>query len=242
VSKFLVIGVGGLLPLVLSAADVTEIELNTTTKPPLSTPNQTGFIDRVGEEAFSRLGIKLTTVRLPAERALLDANMGILDGEISRVAGLEQSYTNLVRIPEKLMDIEFTVFSRHVEHLAPGWEALQPYSTAIINGWKILENNIPVAAEVTKVKNPRQLFNLLNLERVDLIIYERWGGMALIDKLQIGSIRRLEPPLLTKGMFMYLHKKYKHLVPGLTQALKDIKADGTYDRIYQQTLKPFEKN
>lgn len=243
VTRFLVVSVAGILaliPLVVDAGAVRTIELNTTTKPPLSTPDQTGFIDRVAEAALARLGIKLITVRLPAERALIDANKGILDGEVSRVAGLEHTYTNLVRVPEKLIDIEFTVFSRHVEHLAPGWKALQPYSTAFINGWKILENNVPENAEITKVKTPLQLFNLLNLDRVDLIIYERWGGTALIDKLQFENIRRLQPALLTKGMFMYLNKKYKNLVPQLTQALKDIKADGTYDRIYQQTLKPLE--
>jgi polar amino acid transport system substrate-binding protein len=227
-----------------AVADTDVIELNTTTYPPLSTPEQQGFLDRIVKEALARLGITMKTVRLPAERALIDANHGILDGEISRVAGLENIYPNLVRIPEKLMDLEFTLFSRHVVHLElePRWQALTPYSTAIINGWKILENNMPAGAEVTKVKSPMQLFNLLNLDRVDLIIYERWGGMALIKEMNVSNIRRLTPPLVVKGMYMYLNKKHQALVPRLNDALRQIKQDGTYQRIYKQTLGRFEQH
>ncbi len=32
-------------------------------------------------------------------------------------------------------------------------------------------------------------------------------------------------------MYLYLHKKHQALVPRLAQALKDMKADGTYNRI-----------
>lgn len=236
------VNLGWFLPLTFSAAETKQIELNSTTRPPLSTAEQTGFIDRIAKEAFARLGIEMKTVRLPAERALIDADNGILDGEISRVAGLENIYSNLVRVPEKLMNLEFTVFSRRVEHLNPGWEGLQPYSTAIINGWKILENNMPAAAEVTKVKSPVQLFDLLNLNRVDLIIYERWGGKSLVSEMRISDVKQLAPPLLVEGLYMYLNKKYQSLVPKLSQTLKNIKADGTYQLIYSQTLEPFEKN
>lgn len=232
---------GCCFPLVCTAAQVTQLELNTTTRPPLSTEDQTGFIDRVAKEALARLGIELITIRLPAERALLDANGGMLDGEISRVEGLEGGYPNLIRVPEKLMDLEFTVFSRHIKHVESGWEGLRPYSTAIINGWKILENNIPASAEVTKVKSPTQLFRLLNLDRVDLIIYERWGGVSLINDLEIVDVRPLAPPLLVKGIFMYLNKKHKALVPALSRELRNIKEDGTYKLIYMQTLEPFEE-
>ncbi|MGD8885878.1 MAG: hypothetical protein PVF34_09650, partial [Gammaproteobacteria bacterium] len=61
-----------------AVADTDVIELNTTTYPPLSTPEQQGFLDRIVKEALARLGITMKTVRLPAERALIDANHGIL--------------------------------------------------------------------------------------------------------------------------------------------------------------------
>ena len=32
-------------------------------------------------------------------------------------------------------------------------------------------------------------------------------------------------------MYLYLHKKHQALVPKLTQAIRDLKADGSYNRI-----------
>jgi polar amino acid transport system substrate-binding protein len=32
-------------------------------------------------------------------------------------------------------------------------------------------------------------------------------------------------------MYLYLHKKHQALVPKLSQAIRDIKADGSYNRI-----------
>ena len=67
------------------AKETISIELNVTGKPPLNTPDRTGFMDQVAKEALSRIGISLITVQLPAERGLLEANGGIVDGEMSRI-------------------------------------------------------------------------------------------------------------------------------------------------------------
>jgi polar amino acid transport system substrate-binding protein len=41
-------------------------------------------------------------------------------------------------------------------------------------------------------------------------------------------------------MFMYLNKKHAALVPKVTQALIDLKADGSYQQFYNQLLKPLD--
>ena len=153
------------------------IELNTTGTPPLNTPDQTGFMDQVAKEAFRRIGITLKTVQLPAERGLISANEGIEDGEMSRIAGLEHTYHNLIQVPEKIMDWEFVVFSIQSAPISQGWNGLQPYSVAFLNGWKILERNVPPLSNTIKVNTPEQLFTMLKKNRTDLIIYERWCGL-----------------------------------------------------------------
>lgn len=37
---------------------------------------------------------------------------------------------------------------------------------------------------------------------------------------------------------MYLNKKHAALVPKLAQALADMKADGSYQKLFDMTLKP----
>lgn len=220
----------------LYAANVLII--NTTGKPPLNTPQRSGFMDLVTAEALRRIGYQLQTVQLPAERGLANSNAGIDDGEMSRIAGLEKLYPNLVRVPEKIMDWEFNAFTNKTIHINSRWADLSPYAVAYINGWKILEKNVPEEAEITRVKNPRQLFALLQKDRTDFILYERWGGLNIIQKQKLQNVRIIMPPLAVKDMYIYLHKKHKQLVPLLAKSLSEMKRDGSYQRIYNRTLAP----
>ena len=45
------------------------------------------------------------------------------------------------------------------------------------------------------------------------------------------AIAPVSPALKDVDMYLYLHKKHQALAPRLAQALKDMKADGTYNRI-----------
>ena len=219
------------------AEQVKFVTLNTTGKPPLNTKEKTGFMDVVASEAFKRIGISLRTVQLPAERGLKNANLGIEDGEMSRIAGLEKLYPNLIAVPEKIMDWHFVGFSLNPISLAHGWSDLKPYTVSFINGWKILETNT-TAMTVTKVRNSEQLFKLLTNKRIDVILYERWGGLLMRKNLSENQIRLLEPPLAIKPMYIYLHKKHHLLIEPLAKALKDMKNDGSYVRITNELLTP----
>jgi len=212
------------------------IVLNTTGKPPLNDAEHKGFMDRVAFEAFKRINIKLESVQLPAERALINANTGIIDGEMSRISGLILRYPNLIKVNEKIMDWEFVVYSDKDITIKSSWDSLKPYSVSIINGWKILEKNIPANVDLIKVKNTEQLFGMLNLKRTDLIIYEKWGGLQYLRTNKITNIKLIQPPLIVKEMFIYLNAKHKTLVPRLATVLKGMKQDGTYQKIKNQTL------
>jgi len=225
----------------ISILQATEtIVLNAAGKPPLNDSSQNGFLDRVANEAFKRLNLKLEIVQLPAERALINANNGTIDGEISRIAGLDKKYRNLVQVKEKIMDWEFVAYSYKNINLDAGWRSLLPYSVSIVNGWKILERNVPSEVELTKVKNSEQLFGMLKLKRTDLIIYEKWGGKYYIKTKKINNVKLINPPLIVKEMFIYLHKKHSHLVSKLAASIKSMKIDGTYDKIVSETLKKLE--
>ncbi len=227
----------GLLPGV-NAAEV--LVLNTAGKPPLNTPAQSGFMDEVAAEAMRRVGMELKTVRLPAERGLKNANRGLIDGEMGRVAGIDKLYPNLIRVPEKIMNWEFVVFSYKPIELKQGWAGLSGRSVAHINGWKILEKNIPASAEVTRTSNAERLFKLLQRNRTDYVVYERWGGRYLLREMLMHDVQMRNPPLAVKGLFMYLHNKHKALVPKLTSALVEMKKDGSYQRLVSKHLLPLK--
>ncbi|MFV2054867.1 MAG: substrate-binding periplasmic protein [Thiohalomonadales bacterium] len=206
----------------------SNIVLNSATDAPLSKVTQDGFIDKVAAKAFSNIGFTLIVKKLPAERGLRNANKGLIDGDIARIAGLSQSYPNLVRVPEKIFEMSFVVWSYKEIDMTQAWDALSNRNVAYITGWKIFEHHLPKTALVTKTKNSMQLFTLLKKGRTDYVLYNRSGGEYISDQLNMATIKLQKPPLATKAMYIYLHKRHRKLVPLISQALVDMKKDGSY--------------
>lgn len=222
-----------------SAAAEERVTIATSDGLPLSNPEGTGFHDQVVREAFRRIGLSLHIEHLPAERSLINANEGIEDGVYVRVEGLDRVYTNLRRVPEKIGDYEFVAFGRHKDLRIAGWESLADYHVAIVTGWKILEQNIVASRSLTKVKDASLLFQALIDDKVDLVVYNRLDGYGQIKEMKLQGVYALQSPLATKEMFLYLHKSREGLVPLLCEALRAMKADGTYEGIKTSVLTPY---
>ena len=229
-----------LLAAPLCAAEPRTLVLNDPNDPPFTTADRRGFLDIVAGEAFGRLGVTLRLVKLPAERGLINANAGIEDGDLTRIAGLEEQYPNLVRVPEKLLDNDFSAFSKQ-RAIPSSWEAVRRYSVGYLKGWKIYEQNLAGARRATTADNPEQLFRLLALDRIEVALYTQWMGLALLEERGIKNVYALEPPLASREMFIYLHKKHAALVPGLAGALRALKTEGFYERIRREKLLPYTR-
>lgn len=231
-------------PLSAAAADAVEAAkpsiyiLNTSTGAPYTTSDRQGFLDLLVAEAFKRIGLK-GEVALYAEskRALINANDDVDQGVAMRVQNLEKDHPNLVRVPERVIDNDFVAYSRNLDVVTDSWETLKPYAVTHIHGWVIFERNMPEGQHVTTVKEPAQMFAMLDKKRVDMVLYERWQGLKYA-KDQGFVVHVHEPPLASVDMFMYVHKNHAHLVDPLAAALKAMKADGTYQAIVEQTLTP----
>jgi polar amino acid transport system substrate-binding protein len=222
----------------VAAAAPPVLTLNDTNEPPYTTEDHTGFLDVVAGEAFRRAGVELRLVKLPAERGLLNADQGVDDGDLTRIAGLEQQYRNLIRVEEKLIDWEFAAFSRNTTIVAE-WPVLRGLSVGHIKGWKIYETNLAGADRVTTVDDPAQLFRLLVLNRIEVGLYERWLGLALLKQLGTTDIRSLSPSLATREMFIYLNKRHAALASAIADALRALKREGFYARTYRATIAPY---
>ena len=69
---------------------------------------------------------------------------------------------------------------------------------------------------------------------MDVIIFDRWGGGHYLREFGLSDVFAVEPPLAARDMYLYLNREHQALVPHLEQALRSIKADGTYERIFGQ--------
>lgn len=223
----------GTVPAVASGPPLV---LNTDNTYPRSTPQETGFQDLILKEAFRRVGREIKIIHVTSERALANANEGIDDGDFVRIAGLEQVYPNLVRVPEPICVFEFAVFVKDPSIHISGWESLKPYDVGIITGWKILEANIVGTKSLTKAKNDENLFELLLNDRVQVIAFDRLQGESYIKMKKLKGVRGLSPVLASKDMYLYLNRRHAALAPGVAGALREMKKDGTHKRLIRSVL------
>lgn len=224
----------------ISDLHAQELHFVTASIPPLApSANKQGYMGRIAREAFRRIGIKISIKSLPGERALINANNGLDDGDLLRIPGMEKLYPNLVRIPEKVMDFEFVAFTLDPHIQIKDLAGLAPYTVAYVTGWKFYEQNVHLAKHITRVRNMRALFKLLKKDRSDIVLAERWQGLWAAKQLGL-KVRLLQPPFKVFGMYMYLHKRHAALVPKVSRALVAMKQDGTFQRIIAETLEPVE--
>ncbi|MES9903208.1 MAG: hypothetical protein ABW168_11115 [Sedimenticola sp.] len=220
------------------AASAEKLFLNTGTGAPYTTELRQGFLDLLISELFGRLGYEAeVSVYGASARALKNANEGVDAGVAMRIAGLEKKYPNLIRVPEKLIDNDFVAYSINQNITVDDWESLRPYQVGYILGWQIFERNLPSEVDGTKVVNPQQLFLLLQKERIEVALYECWQGLWRARQLGL-DIQMHDPPLASVEMYIYLHKKYAHLVDRVAEVLAGMKQDGSWDAITGRTLTP----
>lgn len=223
---------GVLLAAFLPMAAAQSLTISTN-----NTPLDRKALEQLGQEAFRRAGLGFTLVSNPSERSLQLANQGQVDGEGLRVPGLSDQYPQLVQVPERFIGVSFVAFARDaLITLDQGWESLKPYRVAHITGWKMFEANTTASRSVTRVDTPEQLFRMLESGRIDLALYTRADGMALIRQMKLPSIAPVTPSLREVSMYLYVHKRHESLVPRIAQALREMKADGSYNRILSSVL------
>lgn len=205
---------------------------------PFATPDGSGFEDRLAREIYRRLGIAVEISSAPSARALVLLNEGQEDGSLARNPGMSERFPNLVQYSEHALTREYVVFAKRGDIEPDGWHSLRPYNVGIVNGWKILERNITDTRSMTKASDGEHLFRLLQEDRVDLVVFNRWGGLQLVKDLGLTDVALIEPPLARRDVYFYLHKKHAELAVKASETLREMKRDGTYRQIFEETLAP----
>ena len=193
---------------------------------------QAGTFDDAGEnllrEAYKRLGISVKTTVLPGERGLILANHGQTDGELNRIAGLENDYHNLIMVPVPLSNIEAVALVRNVRFKVVGWESLKGRAIGIRLGSKFAEKGTK-GMKVSAVPQYPALLKMLELGRVDVVVGARATFLAELQKMReeggadmVAGLTILEPPIDHIKTYHYLHIKHKALLPEITKALSDV--------------------
>lgn len=197
--------------------------------------------EKVLSEAYKRLGMTIAIKAFPGERALQTANAGLVDGELYRKEGIEQTYPNLIRVPVAITEGEIVVFTTGKRFPVQGWQSLLPYKVGYIRGVKVIESSLMPGTKAVPVRNITELFRLQKAGITDVVVETRTSGLKAIKALELKDIFILEPPLLTFKLYHYLHKKNQNLIKPLSTVLEQMEKEGVIRDIQQQVMHAAEQ-
>lgn len=212
-----------LLPAGAMANDVRIASLDT---------NQLGGVpEQILTMAYEKLGLSVSFERFPLNKSLEVANAGDMDGETGRVEGLEKKYPNLRRVPVQIDSLDAVALATKPGIEVDGWESLSGYRVGYIAGGQLVEQKTRGWERVSVVKDMSQGLRLLIEGDLDVFIDERRHAAREIAFFRLDSVKILEPAIVEIPLYHYVHKKNAHLIPRLTEVLKDMKATGVIEKI-----------
>jgi len=235
-NEFILIIFSGMLIITTPVYGEEIFTINTADRSPYSNESNSGIYDQIVQQIFENIGVKIHINHLKSARSIENADVGIDDGEYARIAGLSDRYKNLIIVNEKLIDFAFTAFSKNSSIRIEDWDSLKNFHVAFIRGWKIYEKNVKISKSKILVASEEELFQLVEQDRVDIVLYELLRGFDFMKKQNIKGIVNLNNPLSVRGMFLYVNKKHELIVPKLENALRTMKANGEYDKIINSFL------
>lgn len=197
---------------------------------PLKTPDGDGYLDRLYAEWFARAGFRVELQSVPAARGLENANAGLLDGDSGRITMDSTLYPNLLRVPESVVQVVFSGVHLDRTISVDTSAEFRRYRVGYVRGWRIAERFFAGSQSAHAVRDANGLLNMLAAKRIDIAF------MTLAPARIMAQEKNLPPLMSTnlklkKLIFLYLHTRHRDKIPALTDALRAMKTDGSYDRI-----------
>ncbi len=183
------------------------------------------------KKAYAKIDIDVSTEILPAQRALAYSSSGRTDGEVHRIAGVENKYPTLIRIPVSLNALEGIAFSCRKKIDTSSWDKLEHLNIGVKIGIRYAEKATVNMPNVYKKAQFNDLFDLLFAGGLDVVIASKQEIRR--QRLREGSdcLVLNKPALERQSLYHYLHENYRSLVPEITKALKTMSESGEFQSI-----------
>lgn len=201
----------------------------------------TDIIEQILIRAYERIGIEVKVVRYPIKRSLLVSNSGEVDGELYRVYGIDEVYTNLIRVPHKIYDMQIVVLARPGFSPVTRWKDFYPGVVGYLSGFLYAQSRLE-GQNTVPLANLLQSFSLLRQQKLDYVISTRVTTLINLN-LSGGRGIELQQEVLDRvPLYHYLHIDNRDLVPLISKSLREMSESGETDQLIEDFITEFEEH
>lgn len=213
----------------LTASATSELHLATHLGLDSSAPHQAKDSSQfnaqtIARTALAELGFSLKISHFPTMRALQQANMGYLDGDLWRLAGTEQAFDNLLSVREPLCYASIHFYTLLDRTQSNYWQNM-PFPKIILlpetqNLLSAIPKQIKYLEPVKTASISQALRALLRGDGNMILLPE--GLIEAIEKEQKGSlpwVLKLHPSIANMPAHLLLNKRHKDINSDLSQQI-----------------------
>ena len=185
-------------------------------------------------EAYRRLGVELRVRELPMRRRLLLADNGTLDGDLARVASVQQEAPQLIRVNVPIYQFTLKAYrlgrpdvdcpaSIRVVELGYG-------GVAVVRGHHASEQALPVAAQVP-VNSYDEAARQLQRGKVPYALAPPLSFEGALRRARVTGFCAMSTDTETFALFHMLHRRHAVLAARLEQVLGQMQQSGEMSAI-----------
>ena len=190
---------------------------------------------KIVKEIYGRLKIPVKIIDMPAKRALISATEGSVDGDLSRIMRVQEVAPTLIRLSPHVNQIEGIVYTKIPDLKVEGLDSIKDYRIGIRRGIQWSDDATKGFKHVEVIHHNESLVQVLNLDRVDIILTARFIAMIQLKKLNLENvIRPISPPLAKFRLYNYMHVKHRKLVPIIEDLLVKMYVSGELQKLRER--------
>jgi ABC-type amino acid transport substrate-binding protein len=186
--------------------------------------------------AYKKIGFSIELIDMPGKRALKESSEGRVDGEVSRIFEVGESFPTLIRVPTPVNYIASSVFTKNMNVNIRDCSDLKNYTIGIVRGVQHAELCTKGMSNVQVVNDSYRMMKLLDGNRVDFVITAKTNGLWLAKQMGLNSVHLLSPPLNRMALYHYLNEKHKDLVVKLDSVLIEMKESGELEMLREKVM------
>ncbi|MCV2370252.1 substrate-binding periplasmic protein [Roseateles oligotrophus] len=205
-----------------------------------------GWTRKIHREAFRRMQVPMEFTQAPLKRISLMAEQGTIDGELSRAPAYGAAHPEMLLVDVTLMEASFSIYTAkpmpavgRLEDLRDKGNLQGAYTRGVLGCENVLQ---PMFApnRLTAVPSAKNGLAMLAIGHADFFCDSSTGMLNALKAdggrkgLQAHKLFDLGPKV---ALSPYLHKRHAALVPVFAATLKQMKAEGLFERYWLEVEK-----
>lgn len=194
-----------------------------------SSSDQLAVVAVLMREAYKRIGVELRLRELPMRRRLLLADNGGLDGDLARVAGVQQEAPQLLRVNVPVYQFSLKAYRLNgAGHDCPASMTVADLSkrpVSILRGHHASEETLPATVQVpanTYDESVRQL----QRGKIEYALAPPLAFEGALRRAGVNSYCAMSTDTEPHALFHMLNRRHAALVPKLEQVLAQMQQSG----------------